>query len=134
MFAKLLAQEERTAVTVSRSGYGDVVGVIFSGGSCNDTMQLCSDLQHLASSLLVTENAKMIAHSREVNKNICIITDSLTLAGTIVRMSLLWLLCKIVITWTTVHNRLFKYDFGKNMYGLMHVATLKHTRGVIIFS
>ena len=36
-FAELSAQEERTAVTVTRSGYGDIVRVIFSGGSCNDT-------------------------------------------------------------------------------------------------
>ena len=89
-------------MTVTRSGYGDIIRVIFSGDSRNDTYQLCSELQHLVSSLLATENAKMIAHSREVNKDICIITDSLTLAGTIVRMPLLWLLCRIVITWTTV--------------------------------
>ena len=36
MFAELSAQE-RTAVTVTRSGYGDVIRIIFSGGSCNDT-------------------------------------------------------------------------------------------------
>ena len=30
-FAELSAQEERTAVTVTRSGYGDIIRVIFSG-------------------------------------------------------------------------------------------------------
>ena len=52
-------------MTVTRSGYGDIIRVIFSGDSRNDTYQLCSELQHLVSSLLaaVSNQFNQIAKS-----------------------------------------------------------------------